>query len=297
MNGSITGRRVRAGVVALVLVTAGCGGAAPVEAGPTASVTPEDRFEALEDSYDARLGVYARDTGTDEEVTFRADERFGYASTFKALAAGAILAEYGVDGLDRRIRYTADDLVPHSPETGKHVDDGMTLEAICEAAVRLSDNTAANLMFDALGGPDGLQEVLVGLGDEVTEMDRYETALNDVGPGETRDTTSPRAFATDLAAFLLGDVLHAAERELLTEWMTGNATGAHLVSAGVPDGWRVADKSGAGGYGGRNDIAVVWPEDGAPIVMAIMSVRADPDAEPSDALIADATRIATDTLH
>lgn len=41
--------------------------------------------------------------------------------------------------------------------------------------------------------------------------------------------------------------------------MKGNATGDKLIRAGVPTDWVVGDKSGAGSYGTRNDIAIVWP--------------------------------------
>jgi len=62
----------------------------------------------------------------------------------------------------------------------------------------------------------------------------------------------------------------------------------------VPAGWKVGDKTGNGSYGTRNDIAVLWPPDGAaPIVIAVLSNRGDDrDATSDDALIADATRTA-----
>ncbi len=37
-------------------------------------------------------------------------------------------------------------------------------------------------------------------------------------------------------------------------------TGDELIRAGVPSDWIVADKSGAGSYGTRNDIAIVTPQ-------------------------------------
>jgi hypothetical protein len=48
---------------------------------------------------------------------------------------------------------------------------------------------------------------------------------------------------------------------VLTGWMRDNTTGGELIRAGVPDGWIVGDKTGSGGYGTRNDIAVLWPPD------------------------------------
>jgi beta-lactamase class A len=272
------------------------GSAAAPAPTPTASATDAD-FAGLETAFDARLGVYAVDTGTGEEVAYRSDERFAYASTFKALAAAAVLQNSDDADLDRVVRYSRDDLITHSPVTELHVESGMTLGAIAEAAVRFSDNTAGNLMLSELGGPEGFTSALAALGDDVTRSVRWEAGLNDGVPGDPRDTTSPRAFATDLRDFVLGDALSAHERATLVGWMSGNATGDTLIRAGVPEGWVVADKSGSGGYGVRNNIAVVWPPDSAPIVVAIMSTRGSPDASRDDALIARAATVVADALH
>jgi beta-lactamase class A len=254
-------------------------------------------FRQLEREFDARLGVYALDTGTGRSVAYRADDRFAYASTFKALAVGAVLNKRGLDGLDKVVTYSRDDLVEYSPVSEDFVETGMSLRELCAATLWYSDNTAANLLFDEFGGPDGLEEELERLGDDVTEMDRYETELSDGTPGDIRDTSTPRAMAGDLRAFLLGKVLDRDERALLRTWMETNTTGETLIRAGLPDDWTVADKSGTAGYGGRNDIAVVWPKDGGkPIVLAVMTTRDQQGAEGRDALIAKAATVAVDGL-
>ncbi|MFJ9890321.1 class A beta-lactamase [Streptomyces sp. NPDC091287] len=265
---------------------------------PSAAARDAGRaFAALEKEYAARLGVYAVDTGTGRTVAHRDGERFAYASTFKALAAGAVLREHGLGGLERVVTYRREDLVDHSPVTEKHVATGMSLGDLCAAAVRFSDNTAGNLLFDAVGGPRKLQAVLAELGDGVTRMERRETELNEWSPGATRDTSTPRALAEDLRAFVLGDALGRPERARLTQWLTTNTTGGELIRAGVPKGWTVGDKTGAGStYGTRNDIAVVWPPDAAPLVLAVLSNRADADADYDNTLIAKAASAAVAAL-
>ncbi|MGK5628928.1 class A beta-lactamase [Streptomyces sp. URMC 123] len=255
------------------------------------------RFKELERVYGARLGVHAVDTGTGREVSYNDGERFAYASTFKALAAGAVLRKYSLGGMDRVIRYSRDDLIQHSPVTERHVDTGMSLRDLCEAAVRYSDNTAANLLLDALGGPQGLDAALEEMGDDVIRMERREPELSRWTPGELRDTSTPRAMAEDLRAFVLGDALGKDEREQLTRWLRTNVTGDELIRAGVPKDWVVGDKTGTGSYhGARNDIAVVWPPGGAPIVMAIMSNRTAKDAAYDNKLIADAASVVAGEL-
>ncbi|MFD8748246.1 class A beta-lactamase [Streptomyces sp. NPDC059616] len=271
--------------------------------GPATSAKPFDRerfarqFEDLERKYDARLGVYAIDTGTGREVTHNDGERFAHASTFKALAAGAVLRKYSLGGMDEVIKYSKKDLVSDSPVSERHVGTGMSLSALCDAAVRFSDNTAANLLLDRLGGPRGLDAVLADIGDDVTRMEHREPELNRWSPGATSDTSTPRALAGDLRAFVLGDLLGNGERAQLTKWLRTNTTGAELIRAGMPRGWVVGDKTGSGGtYGTRNDIAVVWRPDGAPVVVAILSNRFQEDAEYDNALIAEAASVVAEAL-
>jgi beta-lactamase class A len=254
------------------------------------------KFAELENKYDARLGVYAIDTGTNQKVSYRPQERFAYASTFKALAAGALLHEYSIDELDELVKYNNEDIVPYSPVTQLHVDTGMTLRKIAEAAVRYSDNTAGNLLLEKLGGPKGFETALRKIGDNITQVDRYETELNSAVPGDARDTSTAKALATSLQAFAVSDLLPTEKRTILTDWMRGNATGDELIRAGAPTGWEVADKSGAGSYGTRNDIAVVWPPNRAPIVIAVLSSRETQNATYDNALIAEAAKVALNSL-
>lgn len=256
----------------------------------------DETFATIESEYDARVGVYAIDTGSDQTIDYRSEERFAFASTYKALAAALVLKQNTMEELEEVITYTEDDLVSYSPITEKHVDTGMTLAELSEAAVRTSDNTAGNLLFEELGGPEQFQQSLREIGDDVTQSDRYETALNEFTPGNTRDTSTPVALATSLQGFAVGDLLTDDKRERLLDWMQGNATGDTLIRAGAPEGWTVADKSGAGRYGTRNDIAVVWPPDREPIILAIMTRHDTEDAEYDDALIAEVAEATLNAL-
>ncbi|MFC6602909.1 class A beta-lactamase [Ectobacillus funiculus] len=262
-----------------------------VEQTKSTSHTTSRKFVQLEKKFDARLGVYAIDTGTNRTVAYRPDERFAYTSTFKALAAAVVLQQNSIDKLDEVITYTKDDLVTYSPITEKHVDTGMTLREICDAAIRYSDNTAGNLLLQKLGGPNGF-EALRQIGDNVTEVDRFETDLNSAIPGDIRDTSTARALATNLKAFTVDDVLPNDKCTILTDWMRGNTTGDELIRAAVPKGWEVGDKTGAGDYGTRNDIAIVWPPNRDPIIIAILSTQDTKNATYNNELIAKAAKIA-----
>ncbi|MDA0567922.1 class A beta-lactamase [Streptomonospora sp. S1-112] len=292
-----------------VLSLLGCGSAQEAEGtaaegspSPSASVDPASYtpdLEALAKEYDTRLGVYALDTATGAEVSFNADERFAYASTHKAFSAGAVLAANSMAELEEEVPIEEGDLLPesHSPVVQEHVGSTMTLLEICDAAVRFSDNSAANLLFEELGGPEGLDAALEELGDDVTHVDRVEPDLSEGTPGDIRDTSTPEAMATTLRAYALGDALPEEKRDILVDMLKRSVTGDALIRAGVPEGWEVGDKSGTADYGGRNDIAVVWPEEGGPIVMAVMTRQDDTEDEPHDALVAEAAEVAAGALR
>nr|WP_199725767.1 class A beta-lactamase [Nocardiopsis sp. Huas11] len=256
----------------------------------------EADFALLEEEFDATLGVYALDTGSGEAVEYRADERFGYASTFKVALFGALLEQTTPEEMEKVVTISEDDLVNWNPVTEERVGDDMSLLELGDAALRYSDNAATNLLLEELGGPEALDAALEEIGDDVTSVDRIEPELNEGTPGDERDTSTPRAMATTLEAFTLGDVLPEEESDLLVEMMRGNTTGDDLIRAGVPEDWEVGDRTGAGGYGIRNAIAVAWPPEGDPIVLAVMSSRDQEDAEYDDALIAQAAEVVVDAL-
>lgn len=251
---------------------------------------------ALEARSGGRLGVAVLDTKTGATFGHRADERFALCSTFKALVAGLILArvDQGKERLDRRIRYGRDVLVAHSPATEKHVDNGMTVGALCEATVTLSDNAAANLLLDTFGGPPALTAFLRTLGDKVTRLDRREPELNIVKPGEIHDTTSPRAMLGSLRALALGTALSPGSRQQLVDWLVANQTGDKRLRAGVPAGWKVGDKTGSWGDskgGTTNDIGVIWPPGRPPLLITAYLGGSTLPADQRNAVIAEVARI------
>jgi beta-lactamase class A len=293
-----------AGSLLTAMLLTGCGpdssGASPQSHTTTAAAQAQaaGSFRRLEQRFGARLGVYVLDTGTGREVTYRADERFAHASTYKALAAGDLLNHATDAELDKVVTYHSQDLLAYAPITKQHVATGMRLRDLAAAAIEYSDNTAANLVVDQLGGPAGLQKALRDLGDTTTNIDRTEPTLNEATPGDPRDTSTPRALATDLRRFVLGNTLSNDRRQLLTDWLVGNTTGAPYIRAGVPAGWKVGDKTGSGGYGTRNDIAIAWPNGGgSPVVIAILTDRPKANASSNDALIAQATKTALGALN
>jgi beta-lactamase class A len=249
--------------------------------------------DALERRHGGRLGV-AILNGTNG-IGRRDDERFALCSTFKFLAAAFVLArvDRGEESLNRRVLYSKSDLVTYSPTTEKHVESGLTIGEICEAAMVLSDNTAGNLLLDSFGGPAGLTSFMRSLGDTVTRLDRRETELNEATPGDPRDTTTPHAMLEVLRRIVLGSVLSPSSREQLTAWLVANRTGDKRLRAGVPKAWRIGDKTGSGSNNATNDIAVIWPAGRAPILVTAYYAEAHANDDERNAVLAEVGQLAT----
>lgn len=246
-----------------------------------------------------RLGVAVLDTLTGARSGHRADERFPMCSTFKLLAAAAILArvDAGRERLDRRIRFEASDVVVNSLITKDRVGEpGMSLAELCEAAMIVSDNTAGNLLLDSLGGPAGLTAYARSLGDTVTRLDRIEPDLNEAAPGDPRDTTSPAAMLSNVRSLVLGSVLSPNSRDRLTGWLLGNKTGDTRLRAGLPSGWRVGDKTGTGENGTTNDVGIVWPPQRAPVIVSIYLTGTPATGERRNATLAAVGRAVASAL-
>lgn len=228
-------------------------------------------WQSIERRSEGRLGAAVLDIRQGTLTGHRLDERFPMCSTFKWLAAALVLhrVDAGEERLDRRIRYGADRLLPHSPITARHVGDGMTLGALCDATVTVSDNAAANLILESFGGPAAVTAYARSLGDTSTRLDRWEPDLNEATPGDPRDTTTPLAMAMLLKATTLDDALTPASRARLVGWLRGSRTNALRLGAHVPDGWQLGSKTGSGPRGTSNDVGVYWMPSGAPIVVSV----------------------------
>ena len=244
---------------------------------------------ATEKRLDARIGLAVYDYQSGRRWEYNANDRFPITSTFKALACAAVLArvDAGAEDLERVVIVRASDLVPYAPVTERRLGEpGMTLHELCDATMSTSDNVAANLILRSLGGPEGLTGFARRIGDSVTRLDRWETGLNEARPGDLQDTTTPNAMLQNLQRLLFGDVLSTDSRRQLEDWLEGNKVGGPLIRAGLPDDWRIGDRTGAGGYGSRSIIAVIWPPGQRPVLVALYITETRASLDERNAAIA-----------
>ncbi|WP_312060203.1 class A beta-lactamase [Pantoea septica] len=242
-----------------------------------------------EQALKARIGIAVIDTDAESVASYRGSERFPLNSTHKALLCGALLSaqDQGKLRLTERTQFDRAALVTYSPVTEKFIAPAeMSWGQLCEAAIAYSDNTAANLLAHKLGGPVAVTRFFAELGDKVTRLDRFEPELNSAVPGDMRDTTTPLAVSETLQKLTLGPALTPASRAQLLQWMRDDKVANALLRSVLPTGWSIADKTGAGEYGSRSIISVVWPENGKPLIIVIYITQTEATLAQSNAAIA-----------
>nr|WP_237734662.1 class A beta-lactamase [Comamonas sp. NyZ500] len=258
-----------------------------------AARTLSDELAALEIQAQGRFGLYVLDTVSGAEAGWRGDERFPMCSTFKTLLAARMLylAQRDEIRLWRKLYYSPSEVVAWSPISEKRAgaNGGMTVQELCEAMVLVSDNTAANVLLEASGGPAALTQWLRELGDGITRLDRNEPSLNTALPGDERDTTTPQAMVQSLQKLLLGDVLEGYARALLQQWLVDSRTGDKRVRAGMPGDWTVGGKTGSGERGTACDTLIVWPTaQSAPLLVTAYLTGSPLDGAGREAVLARA---------
>ena len=296
-------RSVLAGLGALGLMGCSRRPAEPAAERPARPVVPETPapidLSELERRNGGRLGLVALDTGRGGFVGWRPDERFVYCSTFKMYLAAATLVriQAGAEQAGRRVPITRADMINHAPVTQPAIGSSLSVERLMQAIVEVSDNPAANLLLKANGGLEAMQAFYRTLGDDSTRVDRFEPEMNRLD-GD-KDTITPAQSVRNMRRlFVSADTpLSEASRQQLLGWMTTSPTGAGRLKAGVSAGWRVAHKTGTGGYGPTNDIGLLYPPTGAPVIVAAYyhATARSSDAA-NDAVIAEAARLALKAL-
>ncbi len=276
--------------------------APPTAVAPSAASAPayREQLAKLEQETHGRVGVAAWDLATDRRVNYREHERFLFCSTFKFPLVGAVLqrVDAGKEQLDRRISYDASVLMENSKITTEHVaEGGMTVAALCEATVTVSDNAAGNLLLDAIGGPAALTAFFRSLGDNVSRLDRKEPELNVYAAGDERDTTTPSAMLNLARELLISErALSLASRLQLGEWLSRASTGLKRLRSAFPPNLRAGDKTGTGEEGITNDVAIAWRASGKPVLVAAYSLGLPGNLDERAEIIGRVGRIVVDAL-
>ncbi|MBC5833193.1 PSE family carbenicillin-hydrolyzing class A beta-lactamase [Vibrio metschnikovii] len=248
----------------------------------------EQDAKVIEASLSAHIGISVLDTKTGESWDYNGNQRFPLTSTFKTIACAKLLydAEQGKINSKSTVEIKKADLVTYSPVIEKQVGQAITLDDACFATMTTSDNAAANIILNALGGPESVTDFLRQIGDKETRLDRIEPELNEGKLGDLRDTTTPNAIVNTLNELLFGSTLSQDGQKKLEYWMVNNQVTGNLLRSVLPEGWNIADRSGAGGFGARSITAVVWSEAQSPIIVSIYLAQTEASiADRNDAIV------------
>lgn len=310
-------RRMILGGMATMLFTAACGKAETADSGnsnvaktsKTAGITAQNQqwvsaLKDIETKANGRLGVYILDTETGAGFGWRTAERFPHCSSFKLSLAAMVLrmAERGEADLSEILRWTQQDMMANSPVTEKATATGLSVEALARATLITSDNAAANVLLKRFGGPKAMTAFWRSLGDDVSQLDRFEPALNETPGGTTLDTTTPEAMAHTVAKMVHGDALSPPNRAKLKAWMADVQTGNKRIRAGLPTDWESGDKTGTGFTDTMQtyvDLAYAGPKGRAPLIITgyFEPKNLTEDMDPAAMrVLADVGRLASESL-
>ena len=261
-------------------------------------MTLSRKIHQLEKDLDMRIGISFYDENNNKTWQYNGDQSFPLVSTFKAFACAALLArvDSNQDTLERAIPVHKNQLITYSPITEKYIDKTMTNAELCSAAITLSDNTAGNLILKNIGGPSGLTQFMRSIGDEKTQLSRWEPELNEANPGDTRDTTSPNAIVKSLRKVLLGSYLSISSQKQLTDWLLHDKVADGLIRSILPNDWKIGDKTGAGGYGSRAIIAVIWPPERKPVFISIYLTQTKASMDIRNHTIVEISKVIKESL-
>lgn len=284
-----------------------------------------------------RLGVAIRDLQTGKTIAYRAREHFPMQSVFKLPLGIAVLdaVDRGVLSLDKPVLVDKSRLsVPMSVINERFRGRTATYRVrdLLDLAVGTSDNTAADLLLELLGGPSAVSKRLWAKGLHDIQIDRLERQLQLDYAGiprftpsltteagfkgalaiipnaakvaaltkyvaDRRDTATPLAMVGLLANLQSGKLLSPASTRLLLGIMSASTTGPHRLKAGLPKGTSLAHKTGTGREiggicGALNDVGIATLPGGRKVAIAVFLAGTRGTTPSREKVIADVARLA-----
>jgi len=282
------------------------------------------------------LGIAVRDLQSGRTWLVNAGQAFPMMSVFKTPLAAAVLSriDRGTLSLAQKVTIRRADLmtggVSQIAATFRGDQETFTLGQLLEAAVSHSDNTAADVLLELIGGPrvvtaylraHGIRNIRVDRGeDQIAEEFQAEPAQGAEQRNESpeqrearlrrgyeafledpRDRATPEAAVRFLEKLWQGELLSPASTRLLLGLMYNQKVPDRL-RAGIPAEVRLADKCGTsysidGMTAAFNDIGILtWP-DGHTVIVAAFLTASHAPGDRMNALFESIARAVVTDLH
>ncbi len=225
----------------------------------------ERQIARLAEGSRGRIGVYAVDLTTGQEIGVLADQRFPMASTSKVAIAATYLA--GVDA--GKWSLTSEWRLPRP--------GGAYMPAYRHISLMISKscNDCTDAMLNAVGGPAAVNAWMQKAGIEGFTLSRdIRTLIREDGRSDPassidiRDSATPRAMGQLLAGIYQGRWLSDSSRRILVDAMLETTTGKRRMRSVLPMSAMLANKTGTLSRT-ASDIGIFHTPDGRAIAAAI----------------------------
>ena len=255
----------------------------------------ETKLGILVKNLRGRVGLCVSDSRSG--VSINGNRRFPLHSVFNLAAALAVLdaVDKGQLRLDDAVAIGQNEADRGVQPLAKHASLDRFNTTIRDLLFRMivdSDDAATDSLVKKVGGPSGIQSVLVKKGFKGFKINRNERDLSAEG---RRDTGTPIAVANLLQWLANGQLLSRASSALLLEAMTKTRTYPERLRAGVPNGWLLAHETGTGSTGkgitaATNDAGILMAPDASSFVVVVFIARSNASDQDRAALIAEVAR-------
>ncbi len=259
----------------------------------------QDQIAQLAEPSQGRIGVAAVDLVTGRSIGVLSDQPFPMASTSKVAIAATFL-----DMVDSG-RYKLTDQFPLMVPLPSRkfagavapVRPGTYLSAIdlIDHALTRSNNQATDALLAAVGGPQAVNAWLrksgltgIRIDRDIATLVRDDGAVNPITHIDTRDAATPVAMVQLLTGLYQGRWLSPESRNVLLGTMQRCVTGKRRIPALLPEGVRIAHKTGTLSNT-ASDIGILEAPDGRAIAVAIY-VTGQGSKPARDARIAEIAR-------
>lgn len=235
----------------------------------------ERRIAQLADGNRGRIGVYALDLSSGDEISVLGDQYFPMASTSKVAVAATFLA--GVD--QGRWGLTSEFRLPRPG--GAYVPAYRLIELM----ISKSCNDCTDALLNAVGGPRAVNAWMqqAGISDfhlsrDIKTLIREDGHIDPASRIDTRDSATPRAMGQLLAGIYQGRWLSKSSRQVILEAMAQTTTGKKRMRSALPLSANLAHKTGTLSRT-ASDIGIFYTADGRPIAAAIYVTGQSPSME------------------
>ncbi len=257
----------------------------------------KDSLEKISAVFPGKIGVAVYLPATNDSFSYHSQPVFPMQSVYKFPLALAVLerVQNGELRLDSIVPLRRKDLKEKTWSPLKQQfprgNDTLTILDYLKASTGESDNIACDKLFEVMGGPSRVQDWLNKNGFEAIQVRSTEKQIHHDFNLYKENNTAPMAMTQLLLAFYRGKLLNEALTGLLNEMMSSGPTGKNRIQAGLPEGSRLAHKTGTGFVKESlievcNDVGIIYLPDGRVIIVSIFVNDAGTSYEEVEAVIA-----------